>query len=389
MTRTRLIRPAFTLVELMVAMALSIGIMWILAESFKMGLDFTRHARSTGEMMNQLNAAGAVLARDLQAPHFTRDDNRPNGGVRLSDQRSDLAGLGWTPPPGGFVRIISPASTFIANDADGFAVTSATNHGLHFTSILSASDQNPYATSVGAATYTSRAAEIALFLDPIPGLKTSGGLSGQQLYNLIRRQRLVALTTDDVGALQGALAGDPTYEVISAAGGAVNTLQSLTVPPFTSVASSRLNPLAALPLSSNRGGEDILLSNVLSFEVLVDWSPSLNGVPGSRLGPRPFSGDPVPAPPAGVDRLPSYPGLANSDAPYDNLVIKGAPNNSVYLNSGVFDTWGALPNWNNFALPNNTNALPLAIRVKSVQITIRVFDTKTRMARQSTWKFSL
>src|SRR5436190_24187662 len=106
MTRTR--RPkrlAFTLVELMVAMALSIGIMWILAESFKMGLDFTRHARSTGEMMNQLNAAGAVFARDLQADHFLRDDNKPNGGVKLSDQRMDQLnsfGQGWYPPTGGF-----------------------------------------------------------------------------------------------------------------------------------------------------------------------------------------------------------------------------------------------------------------------------------------------
>ena len=54
----RPIRGAFTLVELLVAMALCIFIMWLLAECFKLGLDFTRHARSTGSMMSQLDGAG-------------------------------------------------------------------------------------------------------------------------------------------------------------------------------------------------------------------------------------------------------------------------------------------------------------------------------------------
>src|SRR6185369_12394554 len=104
MIRTNRNRRAIGLVELMVAMALSIGIMYILAESFKMGLDFTRNARSTGNMMSQLDSARAVLARDILAEHFLRDENKPNGGVRLSDQRLDFlnnAGAGWTPPTGG------------------------------------------------------------------------------------------------------------------------------------------------------------------------------------------------------------------------------------------------------------------------------------------------
>src|SRR4051794_32261918 len=104
------LRRAIGLVELMVAMALSIGIMWILAESFKMGLDFTRHAHSTGTMMSQLDGARAIMARDLLADHFLPDDNKPNRGLRLSDQRLDWlnnSGAQWYPPTGGFFRIIS------------------------------------------------------------------------------------------------------------------------------------------------------------------------------------------------------------------------------------------------------------------------------------------
>src|ERR1700685_4130550 len=70
-------RPGFTLVELMVAAALAITIMWILSESFKMGIDFARTARSTGDMMGQLNNAGQILSRDLQASHFIMSDAPP------------------------------------------------------------------------------------------------------------------------------------------------------------------------------------------------------------------------------------------------------------------------------------------------------------------------
>jgi prepilin-type N-terminal cleavage/methylation domain-containing protein len=65
MIRIRLKRSGFTLIEMMVAMALSLGIMLILTESFKMALDFVRSAHSTGEMISQLNGAGILLTRDL------------------------------------------------------------------------------------------------------------------------------------------------------------------------------------------------------------------------------------------------------------------------------------------------------------------------------------
>lgn len=382
-TNIRRLRRAFTLVELMVAMALAIGIMWILAESFKMGLDLTRHAHATGSMMTQLDGARAVLARDLLADHFLADPNKPNGGVKLSDQRLDLltnGGTGWYPPTGGFFRIISPYSNQLTPDTDGYNITQASTHALHFTAVLPANDQNLYTADApvgGGKTYTSRAAEVAYFLVD-SGLRTTPGPTGQTLYHLVRRQRLAALTPDERSSLMpsgGAAwaATDSTYtEVIAGDGTNTFTLSDLTNP------SNRLpiaptTPLPApsgtpLQLSGARYGEDLLLSNVLSFEVLVDW------------GPNPFiatSGQPARAAAVG-----------NWDWPYDALAVNPGQN-TTYQNQGVFDTWSAVANWNNFGLMNNTAALPLAVRVKGLQITVRVFDPKTKQARQSTWKFSM
>ena len=373
MNPNRRFRRAIGLVELMVAMALSIGIMYILAESFKMGLDFTRNARSTGNMMSQLDSARAVLARDILAEHFLRDENKPNGGVRLSDQRLDFlnnAGAGWTPPTGGFFRIISPASTFETFDSDGFAINSARNHALHFTAILPVADQNLYTANSPAGTtttYASRAAEVAYFLVD-SGLTTSPG-GGQKLYHLIRRQRLVALTGDETASLLGA-ANDP--EVVASNGtNTVYTLDNIRDPSLRLNVSPSTMPGGGTPPpyfgpGNARYGEDLVLSNVLSFEVLVDWSQS--AVTNSSLAPR--------QPPI------------NWDAPFDTLAVN-AGQNSTFTNMGLFDTWYPVANWNNFALANNAAALPLAVRVKQIQVITRVWDSKTKMARQSTWKFAM
>src|SRR6478672_10390035 len=89
MTRNRTIRRGITLVELMVAMAITLVIMLVLGEGFKGTLDFVRGANSLGGMIYQLNGAGTVMTRDLKAPHFPADDRKPNGGISLSDQRLD------------------------------------------------------------------------------------------------------------------------------------------------------------------------------------------------------------------------------------------------------------------------------------------------------------
>jgi len=71
----------------------------------------------------------------------------------------------------------------------------------------------------------------------------------------------------------------------------------------------------------------------------------------------------------------------NTEYPYDNLTANAGRNPAL---PATFDTWHDEPNWNTaFA------SLPLAIRVRGIQVSVRVFDPKTRAVRQNTWRFAL
>jgi prepilin-type N-terminal cleavage/methylation domain-containing protein len=356
--RSRPGRPGFTVPELLVAMAVALGIMVILTEAFRTGLDFSRFARATGEMMDQLHGAGVIITRDLQADHFDVNTDKP----RLSDQRLDqltTAGTGWTAPKRGFFRIISPKPSRYGPfgeeqlgplplqnaDNESFYINTAANHALHFTAILpGGSDQNQFSALVGGNAYVSRAAEIAYFLVPMTGQQTSPASNGRQLYNLIRRQRLVAINDDQKTVLTPAATD---IDVISGNGAAAFTLADTTNPA---------NRLTYSQISSNSPhyGEDILLSNVISFEVRVDWTPNQFGVQGSTAGPQAFKTGGV---------------ITNSDFPWDYL-------SSNPQGGGLFET-------------GNTASPPLAIRVKSIQITIRLYDPRVKLVRQNTWTVAM
>jgi len=384
----------------------------MLAEAFRIGLEMIGQARAQANLMTQLNAVGTILHRDLVVAHpFLPDDSRPNRGLRLSDQRLDLLTAdrqGWTPPPGGFFRIVSPDSASIP-DNEGLNIYTADNHALHFTAILPANETNLFHARVNfidmggnplVKEYESRAAEIAYFLVHT-GNNTPGG---SPLYNLIRRQRLVAIDNNSRTSLLHPVnvtpANNPEYECSIALGpsGPVtlreirnpdNRLQ-LPPPPVSVPSPPSLPPLPPFslpipqlpqqvqapwifPSGSPNHGADILLSNVLSFEVRVDWDPNPNVILNSSNPPR------------------SLP--VNAEYPYDNLTANIGRNPAFQVQlepppapprCTVFDTWYDQPNWNTtFA------TLPLAIRVRGIQVSVRVFDPKTRAVRQNTWRFAL
>jgi hypothetical protein len=349
MTRNRSIRRGITLVELMVAMAITLVIMLVLGEGFKGTLDFVRASNALGGMIYQLNGAGAVMTRDLtKAEHFAPDDRPgvPNRGVHLSDQRLDwfnVPGKNWRTPRGGFFRIYSPPPSREAFfDQEGFQITWAENHQLHFTSVLpGGSDQNLFTVRTAAGTFSSPAAEIAYFLSSPTG---TTGPGGRNLCNLHRRYRLVAM--DDAVANFPATINTPDDEVLSrnavSPPNGINTLATVADPR---------NRMPLLPLAGNRFGEDILLSNVLSFEVLADWTqhPTLAG---STTPPTAFA--------------------TNSDAPWDYLTQPGSG-----PNAHVFDT---------APMPPATN-VPQYVRIKSLRVVVRVWDPRMKMARQNTWYF--
>ncbi len=91
-------RKGLTLVEMLVALALTIFLMAILSEAFVTGLKAFRRLKAVGDMDQQLRTVSNILRRDLQADHF-------EGGRRLSTyqinaRRSD--GL-YDPPEPGYI----------------------------------------------------------------------------------------------------------------------------------------------------------------------------------------------------------------------------------------------------------------------------------------------
>lgn len=378
-------RRGFTLVELMVMAAVCVLIMAVLSSVFQAGTDTLRQLRSAGEMMDQLRVASEVIKRDLVQPHFLEEDTKPNKGLRVSDQYIDRLNTvtgtapatvytGWTPPRGGFFRIFSPPGPQVGGwpggsfsegyDSDGLASWRAPQAGqtpcqyVQFTSILpGGADQNLYATTVGGITYTSPAAEIAYFLDPSAGGPT----------NLIRRQRLVAMGPAEANVLQAAFANPATAgdaegvisfrwvgpsRVVNTLADVINPANRLGLvnnPSTTAIGAGDVYLSPILGMGGSRLGEDVLLSSVVSFEVKPIWSdPS-----GAAAQAGPFGG-------------------SNTDYPYANL---NGP-------SFAYDTWAPLPNWN--ATTPNGNSIPNRVRVKSIQIRIRIFDPKLKNSRQLT-----
>ena len=366
-------RPAFTLVELMVAMALTMGIMVIITEAFQKALDFTSVMNANKDLMNQLANAGNVLEHDLTAEHFLQDESLViNGqrasGARLSDQRLDLTG--WRLPRGGFFKIYAPAPQYEPfTDREGNALSTATNHVLHFTSIFKGGgDQELFSTAAPApngTTYKSRAAEVAWYLVPTNEY-TSTGAGRMQLYDLVRRYRLVALDDSARSSLQPAVTNDPAThaEVISVqttpTPGTVNTLATVMNPANRFVSPPTATPAA--PLSGPRFREEVVLTNVLSFQVLPWWD-ALQPTSATRLPSRPY-GQAAPM------------NTPNTEGPYDYLINPVQPPYSA----GTFDTHGPA---------TNPNAVPQRIRIRSLQITIRIANTRAGVARSNTWRFAM
>jgi len=123
----------------------------------------------------------------------------------------------------------------------------------------------------------------------------------------------------------------------------------------------------------SNGGDDILLENVLSMEIRANWD-----VPTDMR----LQNMTVRAPRTGVafdepfDILPPSP--SGNPALFGNSVLAGA--NGPF----VFDTWAGTDNYKFVGSGQSPLNMPLRIRVKAIQIRLRVWDIKTQQARQVT-----
>lgn len=443
-------RRGFTLIELMVAAAVAVLIMSILATAFSLGIDTMRQMRAAGEMMDQLRGAENAIKADLAAPHlrdgndqavklssirwdrsYVHDDTTLNKGdpgkysIRLlpaSGTFNDAATPKFAGAVKGFFRLSGSPLTYQtglpndpARDSDDLLTASgtATDHYLHFTSIVTGSNDDEYfratvpnvrSTPPAQDNYHSIASEVAYFLEQ----STPAGVS-PTLFRLIRRQRLVALNDTDRRDRPWPI--DPSAYTAGNAAPVIslrpqgtkphiiNTLSEITQP------ASRLggivsggpgyvlspgNDTALSSLSGARAGDDVLLSNVLSFEVLAIYTSAPAKMPGSPLTTPPLTIAPTAARGFALGKPTT---TTTSEFPFDTVPkAPAAGNNAAGLQSTfTFDSWSnALSGWADNVDPNTGAVLPgndvppLLIRVQAVQVRIRVWDQKLQTGRQLT-----
>jgi prepilin-type N-terminal cleavage/methylation domain-containing protein len=413
-------RQGFTIVELLVAMALIVFIMAILSEAFVKSTQVFRDFKSLGDMNGRLRAATNFLAEDLAAEHF-------DGKRRLSDPGFFSNG----PPSAGFFRVWQQsASVNEGNDLDGNPSYTSTGTFLHFTSkkrgngfqdfvradvsgdVNSPLPSLPYWDSryqgspppLGVPTfprtYHSQWYQVAWFLRP-NGRFTENGTT--QLYTLYRHQ--LAIVTDNTSVNWGTAAGQTVastttgYDEISCYADTTGRFYfpnpaDITVPERrfgmtttagtygTPVAGTNGYPIYDTPPASNtydlvpasaantKKGADLVLNDVLSFDVrfLVLVPPSSG------------TGSWVPAS--------DFMDLNTLNTTYGGY--KAQPNFPASGTGAVFDTWSSVlddtydySGWAStipFRQLGTTNAQD--IQIKAIKVSIRIWDFKTQRARQ-------
>jgi type II secretory pathway pseudopilin PulG len=319
-------RSAFTLIEMIVAMALTLFIMVILAQAFVTGLETFRMLKGIGDMQQGLRTATLRLRSDLSADHF-------EAGRKLSDPNFWGAGDPWNPiwwgdgtPRMGFFRIVqNSASVWEGNDPDGLPSYRATNHALHFTIRLRGNHREGFlSASVPAnsplfnvattfanqppdarfqdqpATYTSAWGEIAYFLAPqgttVEPHNPSSGAGGTPLFSLYRVQKVVVADSTQINAAAIPANQYAAYAEISCEPDPTNTTlifnspldlagqwtwqQAATPPQWTFTP-----PRRSITTYAPGPGASKLLENVVSFQVQVLWpgSTTFQDVPNGNF----------------------------------------------------------------------------------------------------------
>jgi prepilin-type N-terminal cleavage/methylation domain-containing protein len=390
-------RRGFSLVELLVSMVLIVFVLLILSEALSVGLTSFRQLKALGDLDERLRTVAAVLRRDLSADHF-------EGKKRLSDANFWSAG----PPRAGFFRIWQASPTMLeGRDGDLLPSYRSTDHALHFTVKLRGNRREDFLPArvppgfplrafgfpdsryqESPDAYHSQWAEVAYFLRP-----TGSRAGATPLFALHRRQLLVALES------RGGTWGPTPVLVASAA----------DLARYAEVSCKKVNPNPAL--YSDR----LYFPNPTDLTVpqrRFGMDPTRDGGwPVRPDGTYPVFGDPSPpgqdASLRGADLLLTdvlsfdvrvlLPGGADGD--FIDLffpgIVSGNPLFTTPTGPRVFDTWSSVKDdlydfsaWND-GDPESPPAvqvkrIPLRVRILAVQISIRVWDVKTQQARQIT-----
>jgi type II secretory pathway pseudopilin PulG len=419
-------RTAFTIIELLVSMALIVFIMAILAEAFVEGLKTFRTMKAIGDMNARLRTVENMLRDDLIADHF-------QGKLRLSDPSFWLRG----PVQEGYLRVwhgspLGSANYYSEGNADGIESYYATDHYMAYTVKKRGNERQDFYSAnvpVGSpllalGTPDSRYQET----DPATGqytkppynsqwvevawhMRANGATAGAKpLYTLYRGQRVIVpstVTTDAKGNMidlnfqwpTKALPQKPDYLEVSTSVSDLklgtlyyNSPRDVTIP-------ERRFGMSPTPLT---GGVPLRSDKTLRYPIFALSSTnytSPNYLPDDEDGTAALANNGTPsASLEGTDVIltdvlsfaivPIFSGVPTPDIAVQNQYFT-----KNYPGVGVFDTWSnradnvydyTLWDTGSFSDAKDPHLVPNKSVLTGLQISIRVWDEKTKQARQVT-----
>ncbi len=415
----RISRNAFTLVELMVAMALIILMLSIMSQAFVIATGVMQGLKEVADMQEKIRPAITLLQRDLGANHF-------EGSKKLSDPEFWDNG----PPREGYFMLWQDKAYDVAegttNNVTFSQSAAAANHMLAFTVKLPGKSPNDFfESSFGGAfgnlffngvgtplgmtdsnirRFESNAnlihsdwAEVAYFLgiQNAPVTDRTDGKSAPSLpyFSLYRQQRIVLpnfnipITGVVLPAINAAIKEEISCETST---GTFNKPSDLTVPwkrmgnrGFNQLG-NRVGPLFSEFVNpSAKVNTDIIATNVISFDVklLTDLRYDYEDLAtilsqGSYSTYPPFSNYAIANGNAAIRVFDTWTtdqgNAANSIPKYDfgfwnNITGKWQPSGNTAGNNSL------IPVWN---VTNNTG-----LKIKAVQISLRIWDQKSNTAK--------
>ncbi len=377
-------RPGFTLIEMMVAMALTLFVMVILSQAFILSLEAFSQLKGIGDMQSNLRTAENLLRDDLSQDHF-------EGKRRLSDRTltggSQLVAF---PPQEGFLAVArfsacdfsgTPGSPFVyeGDDVNGMSSFRAFNHVLYMSVKRKGNQQENFFT----ASLVGAPADLATFFSSQTAYNTapgnlatstlttpySGGPSafyGSQWAEVL--YYLVRIGSTEEPSNPASTMGTPTFALYRA--------QFVMVPNGTNLAGKFGN---GLELTTFQG-----LSCNPSAGGLVFNSPA-DVAKGQRVLPDISTFAPGFVVPPGPSRL-----INGNFAVRETLVLPNVVSFQVQtmnLSDAVFDDMPPVaPGTLNSPYLYDTTKFGVAgyatNGLKGIRVTLRVWDNKTRQTRQ-------
>lgn len=478
-TRQPSVRAGLTLVEMLIALALSIFIMAILSEAFVKGLETFGQYKALADLEQRLRTFANILRRDLRAPHFENSkklsectaSNKPmptldglKAGTFTTAEalvlHQQLAQYRMVSPAQGFFSIEEwanrpgsppgPATDrvtaiFEGQDSNSGKPSYRDQYDvIHFTSRLEGNDPSSFFYGKvrpgspvdgigklggqtrydipGNSIYTSQAAELLylLFNDDTVNLPGAGSPGGPiRTFNLHRQAWLLVPDQFSNGdpVVGGIPSATPIFDTVVAnffdnndLSAALDTIGGTpamllnTLSDVQHVVRRRGTGTVRLPrfntTTGTADGSDIMLTNVISFDVKV-FDPFAYKIPLGAVGGGPASGRG-----AYVDIGDVYDNVANTFAsPYS----AGAPTAASAAGDALTPAFGGpvstLPYVDPITgisvsdrfdtgtsrlegTPGGANLSPAAPTHRypftSIQITIRVYEPKSKQTRQIT-----